>query len=242
MGSSLSHSNNEVINESLEKKRGNSTTDGIVVVLRHGERADESDPSGLWMPATRGRNFDPELTQKGILQAQRVAHTIHAKDTTQGIVNGLQFHGPIYCSPLLRTCETAACIALVLNRPVYLVRGLGECCAAATHAHKHNFSLPYLSLNSHRKRSPTIEWALSPDYDKLIDESFEEACARLALANKGWPVLVVAHREGIYALMKLANVPLRRACYCAAVSFRCWQEGNQISWELLDFVYEGEGR
>ena len=83
-----------------------------VWIARHGERIDFVDRA--W-PKTAERPFDPHLSEKGILQAQKLAQRLEGEGITH-----------IFASPYLRTLQTAWPIAQALDLPIKVEAGLGE--------------------------------------------------------------------------------------------------------------------
>jgi broad specificity phosphatase PhoE len=81
-------------------------------VARHAERIDFADRT--W-PKTAPRPFDPHLSEKGMLQAQKLAQRLEG----EGISH-------IFSSPYLRTLQTAWPIAEALDLPIKIEAGLGE--------------------------------------------------------------------------------------------------------------------
>lgn len=86
----------------------------LLFALRHGERADRA-------PCVRPclLQFDPCLTEKGLVQAQESAQKI-----SEMIPPNKSVH--IVSSPFLRCIETASKIALMYQRPVHIEEGFGE--------------------------------------------------------------------------------------------------------------------
>ncbi|KAJ1457562.1 histidine phosphatase superfamily [Pelagophyceae sp. CCMP2097] len=165
-------------------------------MLRHGERIDETDAGQAWKEATpRERRFDPPLTANGKQQARSAA----------GVLTGHGFRR-IFSSPLQRCLETAFEVAQLLDLPVTVLPGLGECCAAAG---RRKGLDGLLSREDMRRVCPRIDV-----FGDSAPKTFEAACAWLAQSTGA--VLAVSHREGICAL---SGEPLRLP-YCAIGHFR----------------------
>lgn len=82
-----------------------------VWVLRHGERQDSVDDGR----GAGGRDYDPELTDRGRRQARRVGERLREEGIEE-----------IYASPFLGAVQTAALVADALEGPIRVEPGLGE--------------------------------------------------------------------------------------------------------------------
>ena len=83
-----------------------------VWLARHAERIDFANRA--W-PQSAERPFDPHLSEKGQLQAQKLAQRLAAEDI-----------GHIFASPFLRTLQTAWPVAEALDMPIKIEYGLSE--------------------------------------------------------------------------------------------------------------------
>jgi len=83
-----------------------------VWIARHGNRLDFVNPA--WFD-TAERRYDPPLSEDGLIQAQQLAARLKSTKIAQ-----------IFCSPFLRTIQTANEVALALNLPLKLEAGLSE--------------------------------------------------------------------------------------------------------------------
>lgn len=81
-------------------------------IARHANRLDFVNPD--WF-LTAERRYDPPLSDDGMLQAQQLANRLKGKNISH-----------IFASPFLRTVQTAAAIASVLDLPIKLETGLSE--------------------------------------------------------------------------------------------------------------------
>lgn len=85
---------------------------GRVFIARHGERADFADED--WLKQAESPH-DPPLTPSGLQQAHELG--VRLRDS------GLKY---IYCSPFLRTAQTAHQVARLINVAVRVEHGLCE--------------------------------------------------------------------------------------------------------------------
>lgn len=83
-----------------------------VWIARHGNRIDFVNPA--WFN-TAQRPYDPHLSEDGLLQAQQLAQRLKSEPIAH-----------IFCSPFLRTVQTAHEIAKLLDLPLKLEAGLSE--------------------------------------------------------------------------------------------------------------------
>jgi broad specificity phosphatase PhoE len=83
-----------------------------VWIARHGNRADFVDRS--W-PQTAARPHDPPLSADGNVQAQLLGKRMKRETVTH-----------LFCSPFLRTMETASHVADQINLPIKIEHGAGE--------------------------------------------------------------------------------------------------------------------
>lgn len=79
---------------------------------RHGNRYDFVNTEYFSVAA---RPYDPPLSSEGLLQARELALRLR-RETVRAV----------FCSPYLRTVQTAAPVAEALGLPLYLEAGLGE--------------------------------------------------------------------------------------------------------------------
>lgn len=97
-------------------------------LVRHGERADSAIPG--WKDSAENP-YDPPLTQRGLRQAQRLGFRLRKE--------GIQH---IYCSPFLRTAQTADQVASILGLSVKVEPGLCESLLARLFDHAPNVLTP----------------------------------------------------------------------------------------------------
>jgi len=229
-----------------------------VVLVRHGERADEvRDGDMLGRP-----HWDPPLTPRGTEQARAAGERLRPLHASRP-------WDCVYASPCLRTMQTASHIAAVLDLPLCSAPGLAECAAAVQErgiesfqpeeltAEEQPLELPRHLRGSHLVRrflsrggSPRrfmSEAEVAPFCAPGVrfapaDTRFEgfQQCAE-RLAARGRHVLLVTHREGIRDLCAIAGEATRRTEYCcvAPLRFDSGRLGNRVraardgAWMLL---------
>ncbi len=81
-------------------------------IARHGNRLDFVNPD--WFNSAE-RPYDPPLSEDGFIQAQELGQRLKSEKI-----------GHIFCSPFLRTVQTAAPVAEILDLPLKLEAGLSE--------------------------------------------------------------------------------------------------------------------
>ncbi|MBO3462994.1 histidine phosphatase family protein [Aetokthonos hydrillicola Thurmond2011] len=84
----------------------------IIWIARHANRLDFVNPD--WF-LTAERRYDPPLSEDGILQAKQLANRLKGENIAH-----------IFCSPFLRTVQTANPVAEFLDLPIKLETGLSE--------------------------------------------------------------------------------------------------------------------
>jgi hypothetical protein len=188
-----------------------------IIVIRHGERIDETDPT-YWMNYCKEnydsktvefeyRINDPYLTEEGCQQAQEVAESLF-KEIASDQLDEIPF---IYCSKLVRSVQTAYYIAMKLSKPIVLSKGFAMTAAAVEDI---GDEFQFLPLTKLQELCPGVEF---------IDGDVEVAHS---IPSQSWihPIhhvvgnhefsLVVAHRESI---RNLAKTRLRTPYCCYGV-------------------------
>eukprot|EP00051_Salpingoeca_urceolata_P027949 m.484137 g.484137 ORF g.484137 m.484137 type:complete len:234 (-) comp23227_c0_seq1:30-731(-) len=217
-----------------------------LVIVRHGERADEVH-GHEWHGQRDHTNWhDPPLTTGGHGQARAAAERLVTRLAEQ------QFD-IVYCSPFTRCVETAVPIAQALAKPIQIVPALGECAIAARQSEGRIPGLPFPSLASWRERFPVVEFldtlhtdkleAAKPlPEDKLVPDAIQPAGVwslqpfihgtdTLLEHVTTDTVLCVAHREAAKALAQLKiGTSIRRPPYCGVVEFSI--RGHTGQWTL----------
>ena len=131
-----------------------------VFLVRHAQRIDETDEGPRWRAQNADRWFDPPLTDAGKRQsAAAAAQLVRYAEACDAVPFSC-----VYCSPLLRTLQTAVEFGRALGLPVVPVAGLATCTAAFK---KHGGSacslLPTEAARRHCDRDVVID-AYSAEY------------------------------------------------------------------------------
>lgn len=84
----------------------------IIWIARHANRLDFVNPD--WF-LTAERRYDPPLSEDGFIQAKQLANRLKSEKITY-----------IFCSPFLRTIQTANAVAEALDLQIKLETGLSE--------------------------------------------------------------------------------------------------------------------
>ncbi len=150
-----------------------------ILVARHGQR-----PSG----------GDPALTKLGVKQAKLLAR----------YVSSLDFNGSIYASPYLRTVETAAQTAKLLDLKIKLEADFQE----RTHIHG-KANIEGRSQKDLEKIFPGLisqdpalqqSWIYSDNYGNILTRRAVGALERILKNTKG-DIFIVTHKAVVLALM-----------------------------------------
>lgn len=215
-----------------------------MVVLRHGERADEVDARSwakeahLEAAGSAKRRVDhvfadPPLTSRGFEQAQRAAETIAQLLDSEGVAIDR-----IYCSRLRRTVQTAGVVARHLNKhhrsgersdamPVIVSSGLA---ASSAVVQKLLTSFQFISFD-------VLQEVAGHDVQLLDGDSFLPPALHWRppleeVAQREHVSLVIAHRESIRFLTESSfSTP-----YCCIADFHFTSNGP-----TLNQLYSAEG-
>ena len=224
-------------------------------LVRHAQRIDETDEGPRWRAENADRWFDPPLTDAGKRQsaaaAAQLLRYMNARDVglggaSTGTAGGSRATPEIpfscvYCSPLLRTLQTAVEFGRVFGLPVVPVAGLATCTAAFK---KHGAQMCTLLPVEAARRQCDTDVAIdtySLEYPSMArDEmdSFRLTCELIALAEcerrghggapsahgtscTGPAALVVTHREGLRDMSLIARRKFQRTAYCSCAVFSC---------------------
>ncbi|ETO32371.1 hypothetical protein RFI_04747 [Reticulomyxa filosa] len=196
-------------------------------LIRHGERADETEEYKEWQSTSAiDRLFDPPLTKNGKLQACLRGQLLRQHLEEIGWTN--DWSHIIYVSPCERTLQTAFEIAKQLlsdqltTITLQVRPGLSECATAVQDRgiEKSNHGELYLKQVSQEtihfrflqkkevlqqlcldsKDSTSISWQFCYD-DQYIHENFQQSVENILKDNTSHKfVLCITHREGIRLL------------------------------------------
>jgi broad specificity phosphatase PhoE len=176
-------------------------------IARHGNRIDFVRPE--WFN-TALRPYDPHLSEDGEIQAQKLAQRLKGE---------LIDH--IFCSPFLRTIQTANPVAEVLGLPLKLEWGLGEWLNPEW-MHSMPETSPVAVL---KERFPRIDLSYSsrvepqyPETDEICWQRTAET-ARLLVAEFSSNLLLVGHSASVVgsAIGLLGNYVEIQASLCCLV-------------------------
>jgi broad specificity phosphatase PhoE len=132
-----------------------------VCITRHGERLDFADPE--WFNSA-ARPYDPPLSPAGITQSRELGRRL----ATEGIAH-------IFCSPFLRSIQTAHEIAEILDLSIHVESGLSEWLNADW------FRAPELpTATTLQSQYPRISRTYTSRVDAIYPETGERALARAA--------------------------------------------------------------
>lgn len=198
---------------------------GSLWIARHGNREDFVDPA--W-PQRAERPYDPGLSPDGHEQARRLAVRLRSEPVSR-----------IYCSPFLRTVQTADAVAEQLDLPLFLEPGFGEWLSAASFPEFPQLlpteelmrRFPRISLD----HTP-IEYPRYPESQEQVTERAGRVAERLMEAADGESILLVGHGATVAfstrSLVPAAEECPARLCSLSKIVFR----GRERSLELCGDV------
>lgn len=219
---SMTTNNNNNHNQQNDQRRLNNNKRIKLIMVRHGERVDETEQAYEFNKNCNGRIWDPWLTNKGKEQAR-----------SAGMELRMHHHLPeiLLTSPTLRTIQTAAEISSFLDGiPVLPVPGLAQCAAMVCSRGIKSFKKPkdktkgFLSTEEMRQNIDPLMNTEILETENVYDNFIP--CLRRILSKKAAsvaetddfddekPVVVVTHREGFRELYELVDMPIRRVKYC----------------------------
>jgi broad specificity phosphatase PhoE len=154
-----------------------------VWICRHGERIDQVDPT--WRQ--RGGR-DPHLSSDGVRQARATGERLRDE--------GIQH---IFCSPFLRTVETAHHIAEVLDLPVLIERGAGEWLNPMWFARAPEIVSPQERAERFPRIRPDHVSLVIPRYPETSEQAFARAgkTACRLVETYGGNLLLVGHQHSV---------------------------------------------
>jgi broad specificity phosphatase PhoE len=133
-----------------------------VCITRHGDRLDFADPRWQY---TTSRPYDPPLSPVGVIQSRELGQRLLGEQIEH-----------IFCSPFLRSAQTAHEIAEILGLGIHVEPGLSEWLSAAWFP-----APPQLEpLETLCRRFPRIDPGYVPRVPATYGESGEAALERAA--------------------------------------------------------------
>ncbi len=191
-------------------------------LVRHGERLDFVQPE--WFN-TAIKRYDPPLSDNGVIQAQDLAQKLK--------LSNIKY---IFCSPFLRTIQTAYEIAKELNLLINIEAGLGEWLNADWMS-----ELPEIHYLEELKINYPL---LNCNYESFIFPQYPET--EINLKNRCYEtinfitqqytedLLIIGHKDSI----KQCALQLVGDNFAANLSFACLLEivrDNQ-QWKLMSMT------
>lgn len=224
----------------------------LVLMVRHGQRIDETVDAQKWLQENKDRWFDPPLTAEGKDQASAAAEQLKDFFDLRPDLVPLTH---IYCSPLKRALQTAEQFGRVLNLPLLPVAGCASCTAAfkkhgpagqplisQTEATELCTATPVLGYDTqyscmHEDRMTdfklTIDRIATQESRKQVLHS---ASASIGAGASSTPVaVVVCHREGLRDTSQFTPTPFRSTPYCCIAAFAYSTGGVEVVAAPDDF-------
>ncbi|PXF46033.1 Protein UBASH3A-like [Gracilariopsis chorda] len=156
-------------------------TSSVVYIARHGERIDHVDKS--WKQQADSPH-DPFLTEVGLRQANSLGQHLSDKRLSH-----------IFCSPFLRTVQTANEVSKVTGLPIKIEPGLSEW----LHREWFSRSPKLLPIDTLKAKFPSIDTThtpvVFPDYPETRDRVIARSAqtATLLASKYTGNILLVAH-------------------------------------------------
>lgn len=159
-------------------------------IARHANRHDFVKPE--WFTKTANYRYDPPLSQDGFIQAKLLANRLKNMPIQH-----------IFCSPFLRTIQTANAVAEVLDLPMKLEWGLSEWLNPEWMS-KMPETRPKPWLNSF---FPSIDFtykSLPPSYPETEEQCLKRAGETAKFLAEKYPedLLLVGHGVSIIGMVK----------------------------------------
>lgn len=229
------------------RSSGDETLHCELVLIRHGERADQvsDDP---WNRTRQPRPRDPPLTLKGRAQAQNAASSLIADNYLQSL-----FPPVVYCSPLTRCLQTAAPIAAALNVPIHVLYALGEPCKYFRTMRRlqtlpeipHQNEIPHILRDAHPSATlsaytPNDRSTCKATLQRLAHDALKRfSCSaqepQSSFHHSRISIVVVGHREAQVELARFCHVPIRGAPVGGRATF-------SLLWHLSDLNRDTQAR
>lgn len=149
---------------------------------RHAHRLDFVQPE--WFD-TAIYPYDPPLSELGQSQANALAEQLKDEQIDR-----------IYCSPFLRTIQTAHPLAQILELPIHLEWGLCEWLCADWSPSLPNLNPVAESMRSHPRIDDRYESVINPSYPETLDElSLRTSMVANQLVQSNFQnILMIAHK------------------------------------------------
>jgi broad specificity phosphatase PhoE len=201
--------------------------DVTVIMVRHGERIDETWHQGGFRNAVAQGHVwmgDPWLSEHGREQCHNTAQTLK-----QSLGSDYKnYFTKVYTSPLQRCIRTAEPFAQALGKPVQIVNALSE-----LEKQVHNMGLRPETMRRmdwykhHYEKTPGIEYS---DAHADADSGLWNALNRIGHEECGENgrayILAVTHRESMHQACKLSGEKCKIAGFASMTGFR-----YQLSYE-----------
>ena len=202
--------------DSAKSQGKNAAAAGLTVFLvRHAERADETDPSWTARDEAPGLEHDPPITSRGRAMAMASAGAIFKMLRRQEV-------GPndvlIYTSPAQRTVETAAWIAAAFDVKSKVVPALASCTAAVREDKNSKFGDASELREALPAAAPFISEEVPPGTSKTFCGATRELISD-AIKKGVKTLVIVGHREGFQELNQSKD-RLEQIPYCAVAALK----------------------
>lgn len=187
-------------------------------IARHGNRLDFVNPD--WFN-TAERPYDPPLSEDGFIQAQELARRLKPEKISH-----------IFCSPFLRTVQTASCIAEMLDLPLKIEAGLSEWLNPEWMRDKPE-TLPLKVLQEHFPRLDLSYTShVVPEYPETAEELKERTgrIARTLVEQLTEDILFVGHGASVCGTTQglVSGNPYVNASLCSLVKL----VGHNGNWHM----------
>lgn len=190
-----------------------------VWIVRHANRLDFVHPE--WF-LTAEKRYDPPLSEDGMIQARQLGQSLKSEPIRH-----------IFCSPFLRTIQTAHYVAEVLNLPIKLEAGFSEWLnpewmsePPETHPREIlEVNYPYIDWNYTSRIIPQY-----PENETIVMQRTRET-ARKLISEFSENILIVGHVVSVLGTLGelLGEKPDMKVPVCGLVKLGY----NEEKWELI---------
>ena len=188
-----------------------------VWIARHGNRLDFVNPE--WFN-TAARRYDPPLSEDGFVQAAELAQRLKGESIDR-----------IFASPFLRTIQTAAEIARVLDLPIELEAGLSEWHNPKWMTEMPEIHPPELLLDKYPSIDLNYSSCFYPHYPETRAEVYQRTAKTIQklLFNCSENILIVGHGISVSGVIKglAPQTPHFKVTLCCLTKIvwrgDCWQ-------------------